>query len=94
MKIRKLLLAAKKIMQGARRHRELRRFRGALSIGTALAVTVPPRSLYQFSCCQKEFPYLHSIALPSSISLSILRQRCVTHANHIHFVVMDGNILL
>ncbi|EKX97579.1 3D domain-containing protein [Selenomonas sp. oral taxon 138] len=41
MKIRKLLLAARKIMQGARRHRELRRFRGALSIGTALAVTAP-----------------------------------------------------
>lgn len=39
MRIRKLLLAAKKIMQGARRHRELRRFKGALSLGTALAVT-------------------------------------------------------
>ena len=41
MRIRKLLLAAKKIMQGARRHRELRRFKGALSLGTVLAVTVP-----------------------------------------------------
>ena len=41
MRIRKLLLAAKKIRQGARRHRELRRFKGALSLGTVLAVTVP-----------------------------------------------------
>ena len=41
MKIRKLLLAAQKIMQGARRHRELRRFQGALSLGTALAVVTP-----------------------------------------------------
>ena len=41
MKIRKLLLAARRLMQGARRHRELRRFRGALSLGMALAVTAP-----------------------------------------------------
>lgn len=41
MRIRKLLLAAKKIMQGVRQHRELRRFKGALSLGTALAVTAP-----------------------------------------------------
>ena len=41
MRIRKLLLAAKKIMQGVRQHRELRRFKGALSVGTALAVTAP-----------------------------------------------------
>ena len=41
MKIRKLLLAAQKIMQGVRQHRELRRFKGALSLGTALAVTAP-----------------------------------------------------
>ena len=41
MRIRKLLLAAQKIMQGVRQHRELRRFKGALSLGTALAVTAP-----------------------------------------------------
>ena len=41
MRIRKLLLAAQKIMQGVRQHRELRRFKGALSVGTALAVTAP-----------------------------------------------------
>ena len=41
MKIRKLLLAAQKIMQGVRQHRDLRRFKGALSVGTALAVTAP-----------------------------------------------------
>ena len=41
MRIRKLLLAAQKIMQGVRQHRDLRRFKGALSLGTALAVTAP-----------------------------------------------------
>ena len=39
MKIRKLLLTAQNLMRRARKHRELRRFRSALSVGTALAVT-------------------------------------------------------
>ena len=41
MKIRKLLLTAQILMRRARKHRELRRFRSALSVGTALAVTAP-----------------------------------------------------
>ena len=41
MKIRKLLLTAQNLMRRARKHRELRRFRSALSVGTALAVTAP-----------------------------------------------------
>ena len=41
MKIRKLLLTAQNLMWRARKHRELRRFRSALSVGTALAVTAP-----------------------------------------------------
>ena len=41
MNIRKLLLTAQSLMRRARKHRELRRFRSALSVGTALAVTAP-----------------------------------------------------
>lgn len=41
MKIRKLLLTAQNLMRRARKHRELRQFRSALSVGTALAVTAP-----------------------------------------------------
>ena len=41
MKIRKLLLTAQNLMRRARRHSQLRHFRSALSVGTALAVTAP-----------------------------------------------------
>ena len=41
MKIRKLLLTAQSLMRRVRRHSQLRHFRSALSIGTALAVTAP-----------------------------------------------------
>ena len=41
MQVRKLLLAARKLVRRAKRHRELRRFRGALTVTTALAVTAP-----------------------------------------------------
>ena len=41
MKMRKLLWAARNLMRRAGRHREMRRMRGALSVGTALAVTAP-----------------------------------------------------
>lgn len=41
MKIRKLLLTAQSLMRRVRRHRQLRHFRSALSVGTALAVTAP-----------------------------------------------------
>ena len=41
MKIRKLLLTAQSLMRRARRHSQLRHFRSALSVGTALAVTAP-----------------------------------------------------
>ena len=41
MKMRKLLWAAWNLMRRAGRHREMRRMRGALSVGTALAVTAP-----------------------------------------------------
>ena len=41
MKIRKLLLTAQNLMRRVRRHRQLRHFRSALSVGTALAVTAP-----------------------------------------------------
>ena len=41
MKMRKLLWAARNLMRRAGRHREIRRMRGALSVGTALAVTAP-----------------------------------------------------
>lgn len=41
MKIRKLLLTAQSLMRRVRRHSQLRHFRSALSVGTALAVTAP-----------------------------------------------------
>ncbi|AOH46996.1 hypothetical protein BCS37_00375 [Selenomonas sp. oral taxon 920] len=41
MKMRKLLWVARNLMRRAGRHREMRRMRGALSVGTALAVTAP-----------------------------------------------------
>ena len=41
MKIRKLLLTAQNLMRRVRRHSQLRHFRSALSVGTALAVTAP-----------------------------------------------------
>ena len=41
MKMRKLLWAARNLMRRTGRHREMRRMRGALSVGTALAVTAP-----------------------------------------------------
>ena len=41
MKIRKLLLTAQSLMRRVRRHRQLRHFRSALSVGPALAVTAP-----------------------------------------------------
>ena len=41
MQIRKLLWAARNFMRRAKRHRELHRLRGALSVGTMLAVAAP-----------------------------------------------------
>ena len=41
MTIRNLLLTAQKLVQRGMRYRELRRFKGALAVGTALAVTAP-----------------------------------------------------
>ena len=41
MKIRKLLLTAQSLMRRVRRHSQLRHFRSALSVGTALAITAP-----------------------------------------------------
>ena len=41
MQIRKLLWAARNFMRKAKRHRELHRLRGALSVGTMLAVAAP-----------------------------------------------------
>ena len=41
MQIRKHLWAARNFMRRAKRHRELHRLRGALSVGTMLAVTAP-----------------------------------------------------
>ena len=41
MTIRKLLWTVQKFMRGARRHRELRRFHGALAVATAVAAAAP-----------------------------------------------------